>query len=1252
MCKKLICFVFVLGLILTGTANADDPNLVGWWKFDGDALDSSGNGRDGTLMGDALLVDVGQWAGALSLDGSGDYVSIEGYKGINADRTDPDNPVQQTFSIACWIKTTAVDGELVTWGSNDGTGVGGQRQNFRMNGGRLRAEHGNGALRGNTYVNDGEWHHIVLNVVEGANLRVPQTVFYVDGVEDTVFSGSNNIYNLTEDADVCIGCHAASISRFFLGMFDDVRIYDRVLDPNEVVELAKRSKSYVPDPADGALVEDVSVLLGWTPGDFAVEHDVYFGATAELGADQLLGRQAEATALATGLEKDQTYYWRIDDIDAEGAVAIGDTWSFWLPPKRAYDPSQPDGMKILDLTINLSWTGGWTPIMHSTYFGTDPDTVANATGAPMVMDIGLDPGPLEPGTTYYWRVDEFYGTETVAGPVWSFSTVPVLPLTDDPNLVASWTFDGDSGGVVLDQSGNANHVVLRNGAQVIVGRGGDVLDMGDAGYGAISNLVYDVNNSDLPEVTVSCWIRTDLETDQYIISLDRDENYRLEINGTGGGPGQVGWDVMTLQDGAESMLDYGSVTRVDDGEWHHVAGIFDNGTSTIYIDGFAEPSATGGPVFGTGATQTRYGFIGANSEATSFESSNNGGVPIPEIDDLCIYDKAFTEDEMRQTYGNLLIAWQPQPVMGDSNDVWTLTPLSWTPGDGAIEHDVYLGTDPNAVAAADATDATGIYRGRQADTTYVVAEGLAFDTTYYWRIDEVFSYAPITSKGRIWTFTTTGELVIYDEETPFEYDNSVEPFLSELALDFVPALNLTEPISRIAISYTGQAAPGSVAVDDVNGTTTVIGRGADIAGTSDEFQYAYTTLAMNGSMTVKVDSFASTHNWSKAGIMIRETLDPGSAFAAIYASGANGVSFQARPMANTDATNDISVATDEQKALVAPVWIKIERMFPMVNAYYSTDGVTFTPMAWNSQIVPMSPAPVHIGLAVTSHSGADTYAEAVFSEITSDGGVMPGPLTSTEIGLVSNAAEPMYLVLADASGATAAVLNPDPAAVQQGSATDWIVELADFGIDRSAVTSAALVVGNLDNPTPGSAGMLTINNVRLLPPLVAVGPIDSMEIDVDPNDPDTAITVLSINGIDANDLTLGTTSSDFEKYAEHLAADADNFDLTTYASLDDSTVVKIVFDVPVTTIFLLERGANDSGYVQALDANGEPVGDMVSFTKDVFLDTGYKFANQKGGAAVITAEAPIYGIQILPPDDGALGIDPVSVSAIAVVAAE
>jgi len=181
-------------------------------------------------------------------------------------------------------------------------------------------------------------------------------------------------------------------------------------------------------------------------------------------------------------------------------------------------------------------------------------------------------------------------------------------------------------------------------------------------------------------------------------------------------------------------------------------------------------------------------------------------------------------------------------------------------------------------------------------------------------------------------------------------------------------------------------------------------------------------------------------------------------------------------MPNQDATDASGARSAEAQAATAPVWIKIERTFPMVSASYSTDGVAFIPLGAPA-VVPMSPAPINIGLAVTSHSGAETYATAVFSEISSDGGVVAGPLTSAEIGLTGNAAAPMSLVLTDASGATAAVVNPDPAATQQTSATDFVVDFRDFAIDMTAVVKATLVIGD---GTAGGSGSITVNNVRLL----------------------------------------------------------------------------------------------------------------------------------------------------------------------------
>ncbi|MCH8218516.1 MAG: LamG domain-containing protein, partial [Planctomycetes bacterium] len=130
--------------------------------------------------------------------------------------------------------------------------------------------------------------------------------------------------------------------------------------------------------------------------------------------------------------------------------------------------------------------------------------------------------------------------------------------------------------------------------------------------------------------------------DQIIASFDRSDYWRLEINLSGAGPGQVGWDVMT----DAGQLDSGSSSRVDDGEWHLVAGVFDNGTSTIFIDGYHEAPVTGGSTIGTG--NPRYGFVGAGSEATTFNGALNGNPNFftGDLDDVRIYHRALSAAEV------------------------------------------------------------------------------------------------------------------------------------------------------------------------------------------------------------------------------------------------------------------------------------------------------------------------------------------------------------------------------------------------------------------------------------------------------------------------------------------------------------------------------------------------------------------------------------------------------------------------------
>jgi hypothetical protein len=102
-------------------------------------------------------------------------------------------------------------------------------------------------------------------------------------------------------------------------------------------------------------------------------------------------------------------------------------------------------------------------------------------------------------------------------------------------------------------------------------------------------------------------------------------------------------------------------------------------------------------------------------------------------------------------------AYGPTPA-DDAKYVDTDIILSWNQGFGAASHDVYFGTDENAVA--DANNASPEFLSNQDALTYQLP-ALEFDTTYYWRVDELGDDMTVT-KGDVWTFGTIPELVITD----------------------------------------------------------------------------------------------------------------------------------------------------------------------------------------------------------------------------------------------------------------------------------------------------------------------------------------------------------------------------------------------------------------------------------------------------------------------------------------------------------
>jgi hypothetical protein len=162
------------------------------------------------------------------------------------------------------------------------------------------------------------------------------------------------------------------------------------------------------------------------------------------------------------------------------------------------------------------------------------------------------------------------------------------------------------------------------------------------------------------------------------------------------------------------------------------------------------------------------------------------------------------------------------------------------------------------------------------------------------------------------------------------------------------------------------------AAAEAAGTFTLSGAGADVWGTQDAFRYAYTTLTGDGRITARVVAVDPVSVWTKAGLMIRGSLDPGSAHGFVLVSAGKGLAFQQRPIgggATLHAAGELAGA---------PQWLRLVRTGSVVTALTSPDGYAWS--AIGGEVLDLS-GPVHVGLAVTSHD-ASRVATAVFTDVT------------------------------------------------------------------------------------------------------------------------------------------------------------------------------------------------------------------------------------------------------------------------------
>jgi Calx-beta domain/PKD domain len=178
-----------------------------------------------------------------------------------------------------------------------------------------------------------------------------------------------------------------------------------------------------------------------------------------------------------------------------------------------------------------------------------------------------------------------------------------------------------------------------------------------------------------------------------------------------------------------------------------------------------------------------------------------------------------------------------------------------------------------------------------------------------------------------------------------------------------------------------------------SGVYTVIGSGADIWGSADEFRYVWfpVSSSANCTLTARITSQTNTASWAKAGVMIRETNAAGSRQAMISSTPSNGRTFQFR-----GTTSSSSTSVTNTTSLLRPFWLRLERSADLYTASHSPDGSTWTTVG-TPQTMAFGPQTL-AGLAVSARNDNTTLTTATFDNVSLTGSP---PFAGRTVGFVN-----------------------------------------------------------------------------------------------------------------------------------------------------------------------------------------------------------------------------------------------------------
>ena len=701
------------------------------------------------------------------------------------------------------------------------------------------------------------------------------------------------------------------------------------------------------------------------------------------------------------------------------------------------------------------------------------------------------------------------------------------------DLILHWRFDEGSGTIVHDSSGNGRDGVFEGNPTWVAGKIGSALEFSGGGERVVDADAGDYLNG-LDAVTMAVWIKSN-ETNSdrgFIIGEEPDGGDNLmtmrydAAGATGGGTNLLKMAVVAPND--EQQLE--SSSNLQTTEWQHVTMVWSrNEQLKFYVNGELDtPVANSAPrdVSTADITMLIVG-QGGKDAGRSWDGL---------VDDVRIYDEALTVERIQ---GAMIgegypYAMGPNPTDGALHeDTWVN--LSWSAGDYAVSHDVYLGDNFDDVSNA-TPDSADVFRGNQTTNFYVAGfpgfafpEGLVPGTTYYWRIDEVNDANPESPwKGPVWSFSIPPKTAY----NPDPADNAEGVGPDDVTLSWTAGYG-----AKLHTVYLGDD------YDEVSNAT-----GGMMLGVAtykpgplelekvyywrvDEFDAIETykgdiwTFTTPGAVGAPQPADRSTGvamttslNWTAATNATSHDVYFGLDKEAVRNADTSAPEYQGNTALGSESVDPGKLtwlttyywrvdAVTSAGPVKGPIWSFTTADFISVDDFESyTDDDVAGEAIWQSWIDGFGVADngaqagnllppyceqtiVHGGaqsmpLFYTNEAGV-TNSEATLTltetrDWTEEG---VGELSLWVRGSSVNAADPLYVSVANAAGTPAIVANDDPVVAQKGSWTQWVIPLqtlADQGITLTNVDKIAIGLGSKSGmAVVGGTGTMFIDDIAL-----------------------------------------------------------------------------------------------------------------------------------------------------------------------------